>query len=231
VGVALGALGAAGTLPVVAPALIVVATAIAGSAAAVEAGARPVQDAAVVAVLGVLALRLLPRMVGRRLNRQLAGKDPDQLEAAARRSLRQLSSLCAGCAACLLGAVIVLAADGGWFAEALAAATGIALVFRARSFRFLPEVLPLAVVAAGTLLALVVAVGTYVANPVMSIAVLFVIGAAFGTYALRHPGHRAPASGQHVLVSRIVDTALVPLALGAMGLFGLLIHIAHGIGK
>ena len=235
-GVALAALGLLQTLPVVAPALALVATLLAGSAAAVTAGARPVQAAAAVAVLGVLALRALPRRLARHLGGRVAGRDAEAIESTARRSLRLLSSLTAGVCMCILGAVLVLAAAGGGGrgaagAEALAAGTAIALGLRARTFRFLPEILPPAITAGVALLAIETALGTRLLHDrAVSIVLLLGTGIAFMLLAARREIVRRPAGPAVGILTRLVDAALLPLALATMGVFGLIIHVAQGLG-
>jgi hypothetical protein len=220
------------TVPAVSPALGVVAAGTACAAGAVTAGATPVDAAAAVVVAGLLALRLLPRTLARRLSGRVAGRDAASVVSSARNSLRLLSSLATGLATCVAAAAVVLALHGAASAALLVALAGVSLLLRAHSFRFVSEVAPLTVAAGVALLVLDAAVGTRLLDkPGASIGVLLLTaGALLALSSRRHVGPTVPFRINAAAVSRVVDAALLPIALASMGVFEQITRAAQSLG-
>jgi hypothetical protein len=141
-------------VPAVAPGAAVAGLGLLLGGLAAAGGAPLDRVAGLAALLGLLALRVLPAVVASRL-RPGAG----DLQGLARRARRRLASLTAGVAAILLGAALVLVSTGGPLGLALAAVVGLGLLLRSLSYRFAADALPPALAAGGCLLGLEVAVG------------------------------------------------------------------------
>jgi type VII secretion integral membrane protein EccD len=209
--------------PAVAPGAALAALSLAAAAGAAGRGASPAAAAVVVAVAGVTALRLLPRVVSLLLAGVTAGPAmPAQaeLEAWARRCRQLLVSLSAGTAVATLGAVLAMLAWGDGLAVALAAVVAVALLLQARPYRFVPEILPLTLsagvvmVAVATLLSLrVIAAG---GQPLLAVAAL--VAMCVGLAALSAAWGRLPATPRLPPATwLLVDVALAPLALAELG--------------
>jgi hypothetical protein len=237
-GLAGGALGVLATALVAAPLIpdLVGGVALAGgmaaaAAGALLAGARPVQVAAAAAVLGVVALRVLPSVLGARLSRRAAGAGPAEIEATARASRTALASLSWGSVAVTVPAVVTLAVAGDGFAGALAVAVGLALLLRARSYRFPREALPPALGAGLTLLAAETAAAVRVFTPHGlaggGVVLLAASGAGLAALAVRDPGRPVlpwwPGWA-------MVDACMLPLLLGTLGVFDALAGLLHHVG-
>jgi hypothetical protein len=234
-GVTLAVLAAYPMAPAVAPGAAVAGGSLAAGAAAVALGAGPVRSAAVVAVVAVVALRLLPRLVGRDQAGAEAGSQAggeESLQAAARRTHLLLASLSAGTALAAVGAVAVLAVLGDTVAGALAAAAAIALLLQVPTYRFLPHALPLALAAGVAFLAIELAV---------AVRLLLLAGQGPGAVALLAAGGAATAgaSAAHwpgeagarwaARAWPVVDAALVLLALAELGVLNGLSRLVHGL--
>ncbi|GHF74661.1 type VII secretion integral membrane protein EccD [Streptomyces mashuensis] len=153
------ALTPAGDAPFVAT-VIASATGILATFGVVLAGAKPADGAAVCAVVAVGALAFLPGLSARVARLPVgyaaprsAGDDLDApagadatpvdaeaVAAQARRGHELLLGLVGGCAAVVTGATAVLAFSAGPWAQALALATGLAMLLRARLFRYTAQV-------------------------------------------------------------------------------------------
>jgi type VII secretion integral membrane protein EccD len=197
---------------------------------AVEArGAGAVQAAAVIAVAGAIAIRLWPALVSSGLSAVVTEPSPAAVEEAARRSRRLLASLSAATAVLLALAALVLLASAGPFATGLAAAVAAALLLRAQAYRFLPDVLPLALAGAAILLALEwTLAGSLVAQgrSGLAVAISAATAAALAALAAVRAWVAPPLPGTR-LVWLAVDLSLAPLALGTLGVFGLIAQLVH----
>jgi hypothetical protein len=218
-------------VPAVAPGGILVAAVAAYGAAMVAGGAPPASVAAIVVVAGAIALRLWPPLVSRVLS-ELAAPEAAQAEVAARRSRRLLASLSAGTAVLLLAAALTLLAGGGGFAVCLALVALAALVLRSRTYRFVPEGLPPALAAGAGLvvLELVVAWRSLVPAGNGALAVLLLAGTGLALGGLSMLPRQLATPGRGVRIAWLaVDVAIGPLALGTLGVYGLLAQLAHNL--
>lgn len=135
---------------------------------------------------------------------------------------RLVSGVLSGGAVAQSAAVVVLALLGGGYAWALAGLVGLVVVLRARTLRFVGEVLPLALVA-------VAAVAGLEARLALSLAGgrpwLIVVPVLTGLVAIA-AGLLAGAPSSPTVSTRldrlegVAAAALIPVALGAMGVYG-----------
>ncbi len=227
---AVGLLAVCTAVPAIAPGGVLVAAIVAEGADMVAGGVPPASVAAIVAVAGVIGLRVWPPVVGWVLS-ALAGPEATVgAEVAARRSRRLLASLSAGTAALLLAAAVTLVVDGGAFAVCLALVTGAALVLRARTYRFVPEALPPALAAGVGLVVLEALVAWRSLAPAGegAVAVGLLAGTGLVLAGLSMLTLRLPTPDRGVRIAWLaVDMAIGPLALGTLGVFGLLAELAH----
>jgi type VII secretion integral membrane protein EccD len=197
--------------------------------AAEARGAGAVQAAAVLAVAGVIGIRLWPALVSSGLTALVAEPSAEAAAEAARRSRRLLASLSGGTAVVLALASLVLLASGNPFATGLAAAVGAALLLRAQAYRFLPDVLPPALAGAAVLLALEWALAGSLAGqdrPQLAVALPLATAAVLAALAAVRAWLTPPAPGTR-LAWLGVDLSLAPLALGTLGVFGLIAQLVH----
>jgi type VII secretion integral membrane protein EccD len=152
VGVLVTGLGALGTGPDVRPVAValnlgaVAAIPVAG-AADVAGPAHAAEVVAVAAALIVAALPLLPALAVRITRKSLVGAvelAEDDAATAAATARSQLVALLWTAAGLLVALAVVLALDGGTAIRVLLAVIGLAVLVRARDYRFTVEVLPLA---------------------------------------------------------------------------------------
>jgi hypothetical protein len=236
-GLASTALGVLATALVAAPLIpdVVGGVALAGGTTAgggaLLAGARGIQVAAAVAVLGVVALRVLPSLLGTWLSQQSAGTGPAEIEATARASRTILASLSWGSVAVIAPAVVTLVVAGDGFAGGLAVAVGLALLLRARSYRFPREALPPALAVGLTLLAAETAAAVRVFTPDGlaggGVVLLAASGAVLAVLALRDPARPVLPWWPGWAV---VDACMLPLLLATLGIFDTLIGLLHHLG-
>jgi WXG100 protein secretion system (Wss), protein YukD len=148
-GVGLGALGTGPAVRPLAVALILGAVAaipVAGGAD-VAGPTHVAEVVAVAAALIVAALPLLPALAVRITRKSLVGAvelAEDDAATAAATARSQLVALLWTAAGLLVALAVVLALDGGTAIRVLLAAIGLAVLVRARDYRFTVEVLPLA---------------------------------------------------------------------------------------
>lgn len=203
----------------------VLALAFAGEAR----GAGAAQAAAVVAVAGVIGIRLWPALISSGLSAFVGEPSPAAAEAAARRSRRLLASLSGGTALALALSALVLLASAGPFAIGLAAAVGAGLLLRAQAYRFLPDVLPPALAGAAVLLALEWALAAALlgqGRPQLAVALPAATAAGLAALAAVRTWLAPPVPGTR-LAWLLVDLSLAPLALGTLGVFGLIAQLVH----
>jgi hypothetical protein len=237
-GLLAGALAAAATVPAVAgPGLAVAlpaaSLALCGAAVA-AAGATPAQAAAVLAVALVPAVTALPRLaIG------LAGISGDDEDAEVAVQVERtkvavghtlLAWLLGGAAVTLAAALALLAGAGGTLGRCLASAVIVAIGLRARAFRLVGEVLPLALAALGGLGALEVAIAAdrqVLAAGLLAgtAAVLVVAGFVF-----RRAGPSPAIRRRLDLLDALANLLLVPLGLGVLGLYGAVERLAQRLG-
>jgi hypothetical protein len=213
-------------VPGLSPGGAVAAAAVAGAAGAVAAGATAMAAAVGVAVVGVTALRLLPWFVSALLAALTAGPEARSVaavvEAHARRCRRLLASLSAGTTAAVLGAILALLLWGDGLAVALAVIVAVSLLLQARPYRFAPEAMPPALAGGGALVALGIALSLRAiaagGDPLVPVTLL--VASCLLLAGLSAVWTELPSAPRlPVATWLLVDVALVPLALGELGVF------------
>jgi WXG100 protein secretion system (Wss), protein YukD/EccD-like transmembrane domain len=212
------------------------------AAAAVPAatGATPVQAAAVLAVVLVPALTALPRLAIALAGISPGDEDAEVAVQAERAKVAVghglLTWLLGGAAVALAAALAVLAAAGGTLARCLAAAVAVSVALRARGFRLVGEVLPLALAALGGAVALEVALAAdRPAGPARQWAGAGLLAGTAAVLALaglllRRTGGSPGVRRRLDLVEALANLLLVPLALGVLGLYGAVERLAQRLG-
>jgi type VII secretion integral membrane protein EccD len=198
-------------------------------AAAASRGASPAQVTAVIAVAGVIGLRVWPVVVSSGLAAFVGEPGAARAEEAARRSRRLLASLSGGTALVLAVTGLVLIDASDPFAAGLAAACAAALLLRAQGYRFLADALPPAL--AGTLLLLaleaVLAVRfTAQERQQLAVALPALTAVALAGLAAARLRVSPPLPGTR-LAWTLVDLSMAPLALGTLGVFDLIAQLVH----
>jgi type VII secretion integral membrane protein EccD len=215
------------------------AAALALAAAAVAAvGATPVQAAAVLAVGLVPALTTLPRLAIALAGISPGDEDAEVAVQAERAKVavgHALLTWVLGGAALTLTAALAVLATGGTPARCLAAAVAASVGLRARGFRLVGEVLPLALAVLGGVVALELAVMADPPGParrwpgawllVGTAALLALAG-----FLLRGAGPSAGIRRRLDMVEALANLLLVPLALGVLGLYGAVERLAQRLG-
>jgi type VII secretion integral membrane protein EccD len=215
------------------------AAALALAAAAVAAvGATPVQAAAVLAVGLVPALTTLPRLAIALAGISPGDEDAEVAVQAERAKVavgHALLTWVLGGAALTLTAALAVLATGGTLARCLAAAVAASVGLRARGFRLVGEVLPLALAVLGGVVALELAVMADPPGParrwpgawllVGTAALLALAG-----FLLRGAGPSAGIRRRLDMVEALANLLLVPLALGVLGLYGAVERLAQRLG-
>ena len=140
-----------------------------------------------------------------------------------------------GGAALTLTAALAVLATGGTLARCLAAAVAASVGLRARGFRLVGEVLPLALAVLGGVVALELAVMADPPGParrwpgawllVGTAALLALAG-----FLLRGAGPSAGIRRRLDMVEALANLLLVPLALGVLGLYGAVERLAQRLG-
>jgi type VII secretion integral membrane protein EccD len=226
------------TGPCLAVALPAAALALAGAAVA-AVGATPVQAAAVLAVGLVPALTALPRLAIALAGISPGDEDAEVAVQAERAKVavgHALLTWVLGGAALTLTAALAVLAAGGTLARCLAAAVAVSVGLRARGFRLVGEVLPLALAVLGGVVALELAVmADPPAGPARqwSGAGLLVGTAALlalAGFLLRGAGPSPGARRRLEVVEALANLLLVPLALGVLGLYGAVERLAQRLG-
>jgi hypothetical protein len=221
-------------LPAVSPGAALAAATLAAAAGAVAAGTGAMSVAVVVLVLGLVLLRVLTAVCSWLLGLVTAGLDVnlDQpLIAARSRAVRMaMVSLSAGQVAVVLGTVPTLLA-GGPEAFGLVLVAALSLLLRAWSYRFLADVLAPAAGALAALLAVEAAADVRLAaDPALVVAALTATGLALAgasaVWTAVPAPSRPPRAGW-----LLADLLMLPLALGALGVFDavalLVRHLLH----
>jgi hypothetical protein len=209
------------------------------AAAVVVLDATPVQVAAVTAVCLVPAATALPRlaiaMAGISSGDEEAEVAVDAERAKVATGHALLTWMLAGAAVTLAAALGVLAASGGlerWLAGAVAIAIGL----RAREFRLVGQVLPLALGALAGAVAVELALASDApagpdrqavgAGLLLGTGVILVV-ASFVVRGMRHP----PVIRRRLdLFESLVNLLLIPMCLGALGLYGAVERLAQRFG-
>ncbi|MFB6437571.1 secretion protein snm4 [Streptomyces sp. NPDC056411] len=185
-------------------------------------------------VLSVVALGALPRLALTaagltRLDDRRSGGTPvsrHQVAAALGATHRGLVPATVATAACA-GAAGVLAASGGdgWSAAA-AALLCVVLLSRARAYPLAVEVIALLTAGGVVGVCLVVQWAARAGNPSGALTVLCLLAALpLGVLAVRVPEHlRVRLRRLTNLVESVGVVALIPVALGALGVYGPLLH-------
>jgi type VII secretion integral membrane protein EccD len=242
-GLLAGAVAAAVAAPAVTgPCLAVAlpAAALALAAAAVAAvGATPAQTAAVLAVALVPALTALPRLAIAMAGISPGDEDAEVAVQAERAKVavgHALLTWVLGGAALTLTAALAVLAAGGTLARCLAAAVALSVGLRARGFRLVGEVLPLALAVLGGVVALELAVmvgptaGPARQWPGAGLLVGTAVLLALAGFLLRGAGPSPGVRRRLDLVEALANLVLVPLALGVLGLYGAVERLAQRLG-
>ncbi|MEV4741915.1 type VII secretion integral membrane protein EccD [Streptomyces sp. NPDC049555] len=246
--VVLTALTPAGDAPFVAT-VVASATGVLATFGAILTGAAPAGVAAVCAVTAIGALAFLPALSARvaRLPigyaapraaaaddldapRGAAGGEPvdaERIAAQARRGHELLLGLVGGCAVVVTGAGAVLAFSSGPWARALALAAGLAMLLRARLFRYTAQVA--AVLGAGLAALALLVLGLALNPPAGSsdVRTIWLTAAVAAVAALfTGVGLIVPRKGLSPFWGRVSDVAesvfllsLVPLCLAVLDVY------------
>ena len=207
-------------------------------------GATPVQMAAVLTLAWTGLVSLLPRLAMRLAGLAAHEADDEGWERAAAGQGDQVSAghrflswLLAAAAVSLAPALVLLASDGGGFARWLAAAGALAIVLRARSFRFTSQVLPLALAGLAGLASLEASLVAENldggAGPAAGLALVLLTGLALaGAGMLPTPQQETAAISSSRRLQHLdtaVNLAMVPLCLGVLGVYQLVTDLARGL--
>jgi type VII secretion integral membrane protein EccD len=202
-------------------------------------GGCAVAGAGAVAAAGLLCPVLLGSLsMPARLSVRLAGIDSPATGAMSSRTARARSLL----AAMLIGIAIVLAASfavlvfsGGWFAWGLVAASALAMIAKARHFRFSAEVAPLLATGLTGLLLLELPLVVAIAGPrsaggaaAMLTADALILALAGTT--VRRWDLSTRLRLQLGLLEAVATAASVPLAAGVLGAYAAVGRLVHGFG-
>lgn len=219
------------------PALACAIVAVAAGAAGVAHGFgfTVEQTGAGVVVAGLVLLVTLPRMVtaSSGLGDLGEGSEHDEVVARVDGGRRLLAWLLAATGLVLLAAVAALSLDHGTgpSGRALAAICCLALLLRARTWRFTAEVVPL--VAAGAAGALLMAGSLVAGFGLTALAGAATAGAAVVALAglrLERPAQRRPLAGKVVeVIDLLCLLAVVPVALASTGVFGQVAELVAGV--
>jgi EccD-like transmembrane domain len=210
------------------------------AAAVVVLDASPVQAAAVVAVCLVPAATALPRLaialagISSGDEEAEVAVDAERAKVATGHAL--LTWLLVGAAVTLAAATGVLVASGGLLARCLAGAVAVATGLRARAFRLVGQVLPLALGALVGSLALELALAS--ARPAGLDRQVTEAGLLLGTGAIlvvtgflvRRLRHSPVMRRRLDLFESLVNLLLIPICLGVLGLYDYVERVAQHFG-
>jgi type VII secretion integral membrane protein EccD len=242
-GLLAGALAAAAAVPALTgPGLAVAlpAASLALTGTAVVAGATPVQAAAVLAVVLVPGVTALPRLAAGLAGISSGDEDAEVAVQAEQAKVAVghtvLTWLLGGAGVTLAAALAVLAGAGGTLARCLAGAVVVAIGLRARAFRLVGEILPLALAALGGVVALEAAIAAD--RPAGPARQALGVGLLAGTAAvlvlagfLFRSAGRSPAMGRRLdLLDALANLLLIPLALGVLGVYEAVERLAQRLG-
>lgn len=201
--------------------------------AAILGGALQAAAAVVIPIeLGALALTVpvTVRVAG------IAAVNMQLLQARLARGRLMMASLLAGVSLTIAVACVVLAVNGQWPAWALIAVTTLAVVLRARHFRFAAEIMPLVAAALVAAVALEYPLAVWLAFTARGtgdLAALLIADAAVLVAAVLVIRRWEISPAIKPWLDRIELTAIavsVPLALGAAGAFDAAVRFARGFG-
>jgi hypothetical protein len=183
-------------------------------------GLRPAQAAAMVVVAGTMLARLLPRLLSERLSRKTIGAGAERVTEFARASRVLLVSLTSGCAAAVVGGVVVLVATGDLLTIALAAVAGGALALRAMTYRFAREALPAGIGACLTLIVVLIgiaAVATSHRSAGLGAVLLIAGGVAAALPAFVRRSDEGGGPRRTTMWWTLLDACVAPLTLYVLG--------------
>jgi type VII secretion integral membrane protein EccD len=174
--------------------------------------------AAVLVPVALTALRLLPWVTVRLASLEAM---PDALPARTAAARRLLGALTAGTALALAGAGVVLAAQPGGWARALAVTTAVAALLHGRRRRFAIEVAPLWLVA-------LAALATFELRAPVRPEVLVATAAVLVPLGMLGRRVRLPVGVRRQLerLESLAAAATVPLAFGLLGLYDVAARVA-----
>jgi type VII secretion integral membrane protein EccD len=186
-------------------------------------GAGLATGAVVLVPLTLAGVRLLPWAVAR-LTGLENERGPEAIGPATVGARRLLGALTAGAAVTLMAGCVVLAADPGGWAHAVAVAAALAALLQARRGRFIVEVAPMVLVGVVTAATFELPYVTAVLRqPDRPAAAAVLLGTAAALVALGLLGRRArlPVGVRRRLgaAEALAAAATVPLALGTLGLY------------
>lgn len=186
-------------------------------------GGTLLQAAAVLTVIELVFLALLPPLNVRLIG--LTGAESSSLVRRLMKGRRLQAASLIGTGVAIIAACSVLAVSDGWFARALVGVTALAVSLRARHYRFAAEVAPL--LAAGLVSLILLELRFLSWLPALLIADAVVLGAAATLIRRWTP---SPQIKQWLRpLEGIAIAASVPLALGLLGLYDAVVHVARGL--
>lgn len=204
---------------------------ILGGAAVVGAG--PVAAAGLLCPIALGGMSLPARLAVR-----LAGVDDPAKgagEARAGRARHLLAAMVIGISLVLFASSAVLAFSGGWFAWGLVAVSALAVIAKARHFRFAAEVAPLLAAGLAGLVLLEFPLVFAVAGPKSAGGFAAVLTADAVLLALAGTTVRRWELSTRVRLQlgrleAIATAASVPLAAGVVGVYSAVGRLVHGLG-
>lgn len=239
VGAAVGAVAAVIAVPHEASFVVGLAAAVALPVAIVLAwvDARPVESAALVGVVALMALGTAPTLAGRLVTLVPAwvnapAPDPvEEIAASMRRGRRVLITLALLSCLAAAGSLPVLAASDDWWAVALALCLSLALMAQAGQSAVPVAIMPAIAAGAVGLFALAIEVPGLLLDAGPLTPALAVCGVAAAVlaigFALAAQPERTPDERPSWIVSWgvLLSVLSVPLAVGVFGVFGYLVDL------
>ena len=205
-----GFLAAAGV-----PAVMIGATAAFGGSLVQAAALVVVAELVVLALLAPLNVRLA----------EVMGAEPSSLGRRLASSRRLQAASLIGTAVAVTVASAVLAVSDGWYAKSLVGVIAVAVAARARHYRFAQEVVPLLAAGLASLIMLEVVFAAWLPALLIADAVVLLAGATMVRRWTLSPQLRRWLGPLEALAI----TASVPLALGVLGFYASVAHLARGL--
>lgn len=205
-----GFLAAAGV-----PAVMIGATAAFGGSLVQAAALVVVAELVVLALLAPLNVRLA----------EVMGAEPSSLGRRLASSRRLQAASLIGTAIAVTVASAVLAVSDGWYAKSLVGVIAVAVAARARHYRFALEVVPLLAAGLASLIMLEVVFAAWLPALLIADAVVLLAGATMVRRWTLSPQLRRWLGPLETLAI----TASVPLALGVLGFYNSVAHLARGL--